>query len=86
MTFDELVATGMIDLSQGDQVEIVTPEGDVVAGPLTVKMAICAIGDWIHLTHEDGTTYMEGNLTGGDQPADISHLPAGWRFNKLVRV
>lgn len=59
MTFDDLFATGMFDLSRGDQVEIVTHDGDRVAGPFTVEMAIYVIGDWIHLTNPDGTTYMD---------------------------
>jgi hypothetical protein len=84
MTSDELFATGMTDLNKDDQVEIVAPDGTTVAGPLTVQMALCAIGDWIHLTGENGDTYLEGNMNGGDHPADISHLPTGWRFKKLM--
>jgi hypothetical protein len=86
MTSDELFATGMTGLNQGDQVEIVGPDGTVVTGPLTVKIAICTIGDWVHLTDAGGNTYLEGNMNGGDHPADISHLPTDWRFKKLTSV
>lgn len=85
MTFDDLFATGFTRLSKGDRVEIVALDDAVVAGPLTVEVAICAIGDWIHLTDERGETYLEGNMTaGGECMADLSHLPQGWRFRVLA--
>ncbi|HEU5188022.1 MAG TPA: hypothetical protein VFT87_06000 [Candidatus Saccharimonadales bacterium] len=84
MSFDDIFATGAHELFKGDRVNIVTKTGGFVAGPLTVALALCYIGDWIHLVDADGETYLEGNLTAkGGQPADISHLPEGWRFEKL---
>lgn len=84
MTFDDLVAAGILDLEQGDRVEVVAPTGNVVAGPLTVMMVIYAIGDCLHLVNPDGTTYMKGNMTKGDHPINFGHLPVGWRFRKVV--